>query len=160
MSRLNDLFAQLKSPHVMYRTRAAKELGDLADPAAGPALIAALADESHLVRDNAAFALGALRGRDGRDALEPLTKAADDPHPWVRKSAAKALGMLGDPKALPTLIGALADGESMVRKSAARSLGQIGHASAVPALEKALKDSSALVKEAAAKALEALRKKT
>ncbi len=84
MTRLSDLLDQLKSPHVMYRTRAAKELGDLGDPAAGPALIAALADESHLVRDNAAFALGALHCRE---ALDPLAKAAIDSGRWLATAA-------------------------------------------------------------------------
>lgn len=57
----------------------------------------------------------------------------------VRATAAKALGRVGDPAAVPALIKALTDG-TQVRAHAARALGAIGDPAAVPALTKVLTD--------------------
>ncbi|MDE3230648.1 MAG: tRNA epoxyqueuosine(34) reductase QueG [Chloroflexota bacterium] len=67
-------------------------LGNLGDPAAIPALIAALDDAEPLVRGHAAWALGRLGGEQARAALE--TALASDAEPAVRDEARQALDML------------------------------------------------------------------
>jgi epoxyqueuosine reductase len=71
-------------------------LGNIGDPAAIPALIAALGDVEPLVRGHAAWALGRLGGSAARDAL--VATLANDAEPSVRAEARQALAMLdGEP---------------------------------------------------------------
>ena len=53
---------------------------------------------------------------------------------WERSSAARVLGQIGSPSALPALIEALHDGDSIVRNQAVTSLGQLKHSAAIGAL--------------------------
>jgi len=80
-------------------------------------------------------------------------KELGDPDEIVRKSAAWALGEIGDVKAVDPLIDALKDEEEEVRQSAAYALGKIGDAKAVDPLIDALKDEEGEVRERAAWAL-------
>jgi HEAT repeat protein len=70
----------------------------------------------------------------------------------VRESAARALGRIGDPRAVEPLIAALKEEDG--RSSAARAPGEIGDARAVEPLIFALKDEDIGVRSAAAKALD------
>jgi HEAT repeat protein len=56
-----------------------------------PAAVKALSDEDHMVR---IWAVHALAKIGGPEAAEPLTKALDDPFPWVRVQAVLGLGQL------------------------------------------------------------------
>jgi HEAT repeat protein len=59
-----------------------------------------------------------------------------DPEVRVRKSAVKALGMIGAREAVPPIIQLLASDQStIVKKSALRSLGKIGGPKALQAVE-------------------------
>jgi HEAT repeat protein len=58
----------------------------------------------------------------------------------VRSSAAKALGQIGNKKAVPALIKTLKDKNEDVREEAATALGEIKDPIAIPALIKAMKD--------------------
>ena len=53
---------------------------------------------------------------------------------WERSSAARVLGQIGSPYALPSLIEALHDGDSIVRHQAVTSLGQLKQPAAIGAL--------------------------
>jgi len=77
----------------------------------------------------------------------------------VRKSAAKALGMLGAREAVRALIEALNDTSYRVRKSAVRGLGQIGGREALQALQRAVSDPDAIVANIAKEALEKLKRR-
>jgi len=71
-------------------------------PAALPALPAvrsALADQSPVVRQNAAWALGRLGAAAGSEAVTDLCKLLEDASPVVRRDAANALGDIGLPTA-------------------------------------------------------------
>ena len=60
------------------------------------------------------------------------------PEPFERTDAARSLGEIGSPRALPFLLEALHDGEQIVRNHAVVSLGQLGIPSAIgPLLERA-----------------------
>ena len=68
--------------------------------------------------------------------------------------AAHALGLLGDPRAIPLLVEHLEnESNNNLRLQIVRALGWIGTADAVPALEKALKDQYPFTRQQAAVAL-------
>ena len=102
------------------------------------ALVAALKDESRLVRFDAVVALGRIK--DSR-ALVPLTgllrNGVEDTD---RVAAAMALGLLGDKQAAQPLIAALGDRDDDVRSQAADALGQLRIAEAVPHLTELIKE--------------------
>ena len=129
--------------------RDATGTGRIGDPAAVPALTAALRDPTNApkVRGFAATALGRI---GDRAAVKALANVLQDKTgtltntPWVRGSAANALGQIGDRAAVPALANALADKTNTheVRGSAANALGQIGDPAAVEALTTALTDKT------------------
>jgi len=71
----------------------------------------------------------------------------------VRNDAAKALGEIGDKRAVKPLVVALKDKDKDMRSSAAKVLGQIGDARAVEPLIAGLKDKDSVVRNASARAL-------
>lgn len=125
-----SLVALLGDPRPVVRDRAVAELVKRA-AAAVPALAAALSHSSHLARSNAVWALTrigspaaqsaarrALPDRDARvrevacqsafvtgdrEALEALVARLSDDSPGVQREAARALGRLRNPKAIPAL---------------------------------------------------------
>lgn len=74
------------------RAIVAMSLGSVHDPAVVPVLVAALDDESAIVRGEAAGAIGAVGDASGRPALEKI--ASSDPDSSVRERAALALQAL------------------------------------------------------------------
>jgi HEAT repeat protein len=78
----------------------------------------------------------------GPPSIEPSLKALRDENGDVRKSAAEALGKIGDKRAIEPLIKALGDENGDVRESAAEVLGKIGDKRAVEPLLKALEDEN------------------
>ena len=72
--------------------------------------------------------LAALRLRRPRD---PGAGVEDNA---VARNAARALGKLGDPSAIPELLACLDDDDDGLREAAARALGELGAAAAVPLL--------------------------
>lgn len=119
------------------------------------ALIAALADESALVRAGASRALGGFGARVAPALLEAL---ASDPYAGIRAGVAPVLGnYVGDHDAVtPALAEALGnDQDPGVRTAAARGLSVAGAeaAGAVPALIDALRDETPGVRQWSALAL-------
>jgi phycocyanobilin lyase alpha subunit len=76
--------------------------------------------------------LTALRQRRPRDPGAGVEENA------VARNAARALGKLEDPAAIPDLLAALDDGDDGLREAAARSLGELGANEAVPGLQRRL----------------------
>ncbi|GAB4136671.1 MAG: HEAT repeat domain-containing protein [Cyanobacteria bacterium J069] len=106
---VEQAIANLAHPDTSLRYYAAWWLGKfrVSDPAAVEALMAALSDESDRTE------LGGY----------PL-----------RRNAARALGKLGDRRAVPGLTACLSCEDFYVRESAAQSLGMLGDPSCIPAL--------------------------
>lgn len=95
--------------------------------------------------------------KDGR--LEKLLANLSPDMPWgIRETAAKKLGTLRNPKALPGLIDALpADPFWMVRCAIIQAIERIGNPEAIPTLkESATNDGYQVVRSYAAKAIERL----
>ncbi len=135
------------------------------DPEATPDLLVALQDESPLIRNAAATALGSLGGEDavaalldatterpapnalvlaqalaqiGKPALGPALAAVKSTHVEVRRVAIMTLGLLGAPEAVPVLVAQLGQGDWRDDRDVIRALAQIGDSRAIPALEKAI----------------------
>jgi HEAT repeat protein len=82
------------------------------------------------------------------------------PEERVRKSAVKALGMIGAREAIDPLIHLLdSDKSRIVKKSAIRSLGQIGGPKALRAVEPFIDRPDAILADMAKKAVEFITKK-
>jgi phycocyanobilin lyase alpha subunit len=92
------------------------------------------------LRYYAAWWLGKFRVQESA-AVNALIEALEDEadrtelggYP-LRRNAARALGKLGDPQAVPMLIRCLDCSDFYVREAAAQSLAMLGDASAIPAL--------------------------
>lgn len=179
---LEDLLIA-RSPTV--RAVAVRALGHLGDPAAAPALLSVAAkpgavpasfvtqslvrlgsgvedvvcghlrSDSHQVRCVAADALGLLRAVDSVDDLVRALSDVDD-EPAIR--AARALGRIGDPRAVRPLLAVLSPDRSWALVAvAARALGALGDPVAAPALGRLLTHPRGAVAENAASALLLLR---
>ncbi|MGD2089209.1 MAG: HEAT repeat domain-containing protein [Candidatus Aminicenantes bacterium] len=86
--------------------------------------------------------------------VKKLIKALKDIDIYIRRSAAAALGEIGDPKAVDPLIEALKDKGNLVRDSTVNALGKIGDPKVVDPLIEALKDRDYGVRRSALKALD------
>jgi HEAT repeat protein len=118
---------------------AANALGVIGEPAVPP-LTAALSSDDAQVRQMAVKSLGKM----GVTALRPLLQIVQDEKQTdqVVKSAAEALGLLGDPQALPALVTLLRARRGKLAEPAAHALAGIG-APAVQSLIEALPAHSA-----------------
>jgi hypothetical protein len=132
------------------RKEAAEELGNFGDRLAVEALRAALNDESLLTRQAAAASLAkvgwappcstagaafwaakgewAERVQIGVSAVEPLIRVLKGDSSDRRAAAAKALGEIGDKRAVPGLEAALHSSYYRLREAAAEALGRLGSA--------------------------------
>jgi HEAT repeat protein len=135
------------------RAWAAEILGQLGSPRAVGTLLNALGDINDQVRARAAGALGKLQDRQSVPQLIHLMLS--DPVPFVRIQSVRALGAIGDQRALHHLIDSLKDGEWWVRIRVIEALEQLGE-SAVEPLYLALEDTDTEVRARAAMTLERL----
>lgn len=130
------------TPHTLSdeperRWRAIYALMRIGDPTAVPALIRALRDDEHRVREFAARGL-APRVADAANARQTardaLLMALEDPHPHVRINAIRSLGSYGDPATAPAVLRRLSDPDPGVVATAVETLGAIGGAGTAEAL--------------------------
>lgn len=89
----------------------------------------------------------------GKDAVEPLIKLLTSEDPDARFGAAKALGDIGDKRAIPGLIHALNDSEGAVRFWALDALGKLKADEASEAIGKLLQDKRESIKDLAKEVL-------
>jgi HEAT repeat protein len=148
---VEELVSLFAHPDREVSQKAWEAVVDIGEPAEG-ALIRALGSEERAVAEHAA---GALGSRGAKAAVKPLTEALRS---WEsrRYVVAWALGEIGDPGAIPALIGALGDEDAEVRKYATRSLIKFGP-TAVEDLLDALGSKSPEVRHYAVRALGEIR---
>ena len=173
---------QLKSLNWKTRREVVEELGDMGDARAIKQLVLMLKDREDHVRSATWAALEKIdptwAKSEGTQAAVPrlivalkkkwfvrrvaerLLKKIEDTFDWgppndrnVRSLAAETLGMIGDVRAINSLIVALKDEDKDVRCSAAEALGMIGDVRAVDPLIIALKDEDKDVRCSAAKVM-------
>ncbi len=123
---VSTLCNALKFHEEAIRIDAADALGKFRDHSAVKPLLVALKDESDIVRERAAKALGRIVPPP-KDGLPALLEALKDQNEEVRENAAYVLGQLGpDAKAATQdLVNLLQDQDEQVRKAAAEALKKI-----------------------------------
>ncbi len=157
---LTPLIKALKSPDWIVRMHAAKALGRIQDPGSVAPLVPLLQDKVKAVREETSTALAAigeaalsslldalthtewlvrlhaveaLGKTRSPEAVEPLLSVLfNDRDRAVREDAVRALGQIGDVRAVEFLVTAM--NTTGLRPLAVEALGRIGHRSAVPVL--------------------------
>jgi HEAT repeat protein len=146
----------LGDPSEVTRLRVAENLEKLGHSAVGP-LVDSLADVTSLSKDRlhgpimATRVLGYLRAAEAREALRRAARGGREDD--LRAQATLALGKIGDPEDVPTLLESARDESWPVRAQAANALGMIGEVSTVPVLKEMVADEEWWVRLNGAKAL-------
>jgi HEAT repeat protein len=149
----NALVAHLTSASELTSMRMAENLERIGDLAA-PRLTELLSSEQQADRRGQALAariLGNLRVAEAREGLGAVLGRR-----WnadLRAQATLALGKIGHPGDVPTLMAATRDGSWPVRVQAATALGLVGDVSTVPVLRRLVGDDQWWVRVSAAQAL-------
>ena len=153
--RVKELIQALKDCESNVRCDAARRLAMIVDRSAVPALMEALKDEGMWVSDTAAKALGKL-GVNDEQFMKIMGMLSSDVK-QERCGAARALGDIGNPSAVPDLLNALNDEDWEVREAVAWALGKIGDKRALPDLQEVAKsDPNHSVRNVAQEAIEAI----
>jgi HEAT repeat protein len=123
---VKQLLAELRDVNKDKRRTAVMKLGMVGGDQAVRALMSAVQNEHEdlIVRGRAAMMLGNLR--DIR-AVDPLIRALDAPGFQTPLYAAEALGKIGDPRAIPSLMSLAANGKDKTRHAAVEALTRLGH---------------------------------
>jgi HEAT repeat protein len=120
------LITVLKDKNTDVRISAASALGQIGGGHAAMALIDALNDKNAKVRESVTYALRKIDddaiAEISETAVERLIAALKDPVSDIRKVMVRALGQMGDDRALEPLVEALQDESNEVRQSAALAL--------------------------------------
>ncbi len=178
---VNGLLKTLEDRDAEVREEAARALGELRFPRAVMPLCRTLKDSEWTVRLTAVDALGQFNDvrsieplvdtlkdekpavhqaaaevlvKCGDRAVNSLTRALTDQQLSARRTAAWALGQIGERRSVPALIAILDDPEPAVRETAALTLGQLKDKRAIEPLCALLRDSHAHITQAALHALQ------
>lgn len=153
---VRSLARTLDAPSEITRLRVAENLERVGQPAVGP-LKESLADIASLgTRDlngpvMAAQVLGNLRASEARGVLKQASRSGSGTD--VRAQSTLALGKIGDPDDVPTLLACSRDEAWPVRAQAANALGMIGEVSALARLKEMGSDEAWWVRRNACFAL-------
>jgi len=120
--------------------------GDGADWVKAQAFVRALSADLPELRMAAANGLAQL---EHGDAVPELVDRFDDTDPRVRERAARACGLIGDPRATGALEDLLTDSSASVRRAAAEALGNVGNRQALAALLPLYEDGDKRVRRVA-----------
>ncbi|MGF1523747.1 MAG: HEAT repeat domain-containing protein [Leptolyngbyaceae cyanobacterium] len=149
---ISELIQSLENPEYSVRKNAAHILGQIGSVQAVPSLINALEvpdcdfceteflkqirDNESILKDKSIMKYECILKLVGSYSILLRGQASN-----VRGSAAKALGQIGDERAVSGLLQALRDSNSSVYEEVVKALGKIGSEQAVPELLRALKTS-------------------
>jgi len=137
-ARIQRLKSQVTHPLVSLRSKAEKQLLEISDPAAFPAIVRLLEDYHPRVRWLALELANRHRIPEAAPALAKLT--LQDSEPRLRDAARVTLLDIKDDEALKALIEGLRHRESAVRHRACIALGQFRDMRAVPFLISSIKE--------------------
>ena len=130
-STIPQLTAALDDPVPAIRMQAAKALGRVKDPASVPPLLAALRGADENMGSQIFSALVHL----GFSAVPSLIETSTSSSAWLRWHCVRALGEIGDLRAIPVLVQALSDSDHSVAWMAAKGLLHFGKRSVGPVLQ-------------------------
>ena len=153
---VRSLVRTLDAPSDITRLRVAENLERVGYPAVGP-LKESLADVTSLGTRElkgpvmAAQVLGNLRAAEARGVLKQAAREGAETD--IRAQATLALGKIGDPDDVPTLLVCARDDAWPVRAQAANSLGMIGEITAVETLKQMGSDEAWWVRRNACQSL-------
>jgi HEAT repeat protein len=150
---LEQALSVLQNPAAQARVRAVRWLRVLGGERAVAALIGALddPDPNGAVPHYAVTALGEMQAREAVPIL--IERVQSDCWAMWRRSYIDTLGQIGDPPALPLLVGALDDPEEQIVKAACSALSRVSDPEAIEPLLRLLDDPRWLVRQAACEAL-------
>jgi HEAT repeat protein len=141
-------------PDAIVRRHAAQALGRMGNETGLPALLDLLGDAVPEVRAQAVDALILFAGGALPVLLEEVTRQTMERPAGLRlESAVRALGRVGDERALEPLAAALRSGGTAARAAAAEALGDLGLSRGIPALRAGLLDPVPEVREIAARSI-------
>ena len=148
------LLTRVLRGYVGARSVAAKALGRIGDPTAGPALVEVLRARSAGLR---LAALRSLRELRYAEATSDVREFLASPDPRLRREAALTAARLGDNTATPYLLTmAREDASPLARPAAVEALGYVQDADVLPQLLPLVDDVNAYVRAALAPTLVAL----
>ena len=148
---IGALSLALTDDNANVRADAVSTLADVgSDQAATTLAMAALNDGDSSVRQEAVYALGAIGGEIGIQALQ---QALIDPDDEVRKEAIRAFANIGGDRSAVELAVVLNDGDASLRAEAVDALGEIGGETAMRLLRQVLADEQSSIREGAAELL-------
>ncbi len=130
-SAIPQLAAALNDPVPAVRVQAAKALGRVKDPASVPPLLAALRGADENMGSQIFSALVHL----GYSAVPSLIETSASSSAWLRWHCIRALGEIGDLRAVPVLVQALCDSDHSVAWMAAKGLVHFGKRGVGPVLQ-------------------------
>jgi len=147
-----EAYDQVQGLAQRRNTQAVRIMGRIGDERACGMLHNFLGGGDVNLEKNTLFALGAI---GSADSVEPVAERLAAENPEVRSSAARALGRIGDTRAIAPLATLLDEDDSDdVRASAAWALNQIGTERALDAAAEYADDRSYMVQKQAEKATE------
>ena len=154
---LSSIIKAAADPDPGVRRLAGQALGRLGDGGGLEALLDLQGDAVPVVRAAAVDALVLFEGRALALLVDDVTRqTADRPAGLRLESAVRALGRVGDDRALAPLSAALVGGGTAARVAAAQALGDLGLSQGIPPLRAALADPAPEVREAAARSIVAI----
>ncbi|MFI5764068.1 HEAT repeat domain-containing protein [Streptomyces sp. NPDC051563] len=132
---LSEIASDHRTQDVTVWTKALNRIALFGDASVEPGLLRALADTGHRGVRWSALACAEL---GFRRAVPLIIDLLEHPDPMVREGACEALGIFGEPAAVPALAARLDDGANRVGSRAALALGQIGGDRALAVLWQAM----------------------
>src|SRR5262249_6044655 len=148
---LVPLLGLVDDPDPEVRRLALEAMRPILDARGADALGRLLGDKSPAVRELAATHLGALHAAAAVPRL--LEIATHDPVENVAAAAVRALGLIGDSRAVDPLLGLLSGGRPQVARDAADALGRLRDPRTRPGLLAVARDPSAPARAGAVWAL-------
>ena len=125
------LIAALKDPAESVRIQAIKALGQIGDSTA----VSALLETLHTADENMANQIFQSIVALGPISVPALIAEASNDSPWLRWNCIRALGEIGDDRAIPVIVKALTDQDHAVAWIAAKELPNFGRISVGPLLQ-------------------------